>query len=313
MTSSSRRRSPRAPEPSAGVVAPTSSGRRRLPWRFGAAALVLVLAAAGYWWWVPVHQSDATRLAPLVPHRSPAGFGTKPSSAGPVPASRTSISAVENAAHRSPDATASYAIAWSGRKTKNAAVEVLLTLLPSAAQARTARTQAVRHYLGTKSLQSSGYRRSKRFTPTSVPGAAGALFVPASTGASTGKAAVAVLSRGRAVAVVLADAKGTTARSAVTTAAQRTWSRLGGEAAVSLELTTYPLVASVLYAAATAVLVTVVLGAAPARARLRRRRQAAWARAVERERRSRGRKVVRRRATGSRSPAWRPRAAARRR
>jgi hypothetical protein len=264
------------------------------------AALVLVAlvgAAVVYVVWIPVHAADADRLRSLIVSHPATGFVARPEDAEPVPTGSSPFAEVKTAARQTPEGTGGYSVEWKGKVDKKAIASVLLTLLPSTHAAGKVRAQAVKEYLEPTTLQTAGYTLGPRFSVTSVPGARGATFLPASGSTSTEPTSAVVLRVHHAVAVAVVETKQSAVRSEVSALARDEYRLLARTATgFSLASTTAPLVASVVYWGVVVVLIAATLTAPSVVRTVRRRRRVAREEALRRQRLSRGRKVVKRRA-----------------
>lgn len=283
-----------------------------------AVATILLVAVAGYAWLIPVRRADAARLATFAPTEPPAGFTRTPAGQGPVTASRIGLTELRDTSKADPNEAGAYSVEWVHHSAGTGAAEVIVLEVPTAADGATLRKEAANKFTGKKGVKASGATPGTSFAVASLPGVSGITFTtPSGTSTSTtgsaapsvGHGATVVVGRGRMVAVALVEEKGTSAVADVSELARRSLARLDARGAgVSLSTTSIPMVATLVYAAG----VVLVLGMSGAGVvtvrRVRRRRAAARVRAAERERLTRGRRVVKRQARrpGPRRPTrWR--------
>lgn len=267
-------------------------------WRWVLAAVVLGVGALGYVLWIPVRHPDPARVAALVVKTPVTGFLAHPRTAE-SDAAVSPLAAVKAAASATPGQTAVYTVAWKG-ETKKSASAVVVLALPTARDTTAARADAKKSYLSTTSLTSEGFGYSGTLSLPSVPGAAGATFVAGtspSVTATTRRTDAEVFSVGRVVAIATAQGKGAQAKTAVDALALAEYHHLRHVGArPSLAETSFPAVASLVYALVVAGVLAVGLLGPWALVAVRRRRIAAWEAAARRERASRGSKVVKRHA-----------------
>lgn len=272
-------------------------------WRWVLASVVLGVGALVYVLWIPVRQPDPARVAALVVTKPVKGFLAHPRAAESN-AAVSPLAAVKAAASETPGQTAVYTVAWKG-DTKKSASAVVVLALPTAHDTAAARADAAKSYLSESSLTSEGFGYSGTLALPSVPGASGATFVAGtspSVTATTRRTDAEVFSVGRVVVVATAQGKGAQAKTAVDALALAEYHHLRHIGArPSLGETSFPVVASTVYAVVAAAVLAVGLLAPWALVAFRQRRIAAWEAAVRRERASRGSKVVKRRA--GRAPA----------
>jgi hypothetical protein len=155
------------------------------------AVVVLAIAAVGYVEIIPinhpaVHHPEVTkavrtRLAELAPKESGiAGFKTKATSAGEVPAANAQVTVYEALAKKYPDQTGIYSIYWQGTaKGSSDQVGVVAFLLPTDADASTVLGALNKLELGAKSQSASSLKRAKAFTMPGLAGSQGSIFAPA--------------------------------------------------------------------------------------------------------------------------------------
>ncbi len=270
--------------------------RRVLP---ATAVIVLaVVAALGAVLVIQVRRPDQARLARLVTAAPPAGFKTRAASHSVVPASNGPYPALQAAAKHAPGSTGSYSVEWAGTASSGDSVSALVSLLPSASQASTARSQGVKSFLAANSYVSASapYSFHARFAVTGVPGADGAAYTP---GNKTNKESQAVVIErvGRVVALVLVQQSGgiaTAERSAVA-AAQAEYRRLVAVTpGFTLEASRWPVTATAVYSVAALLVVAAPVAVPVLVGRARRRRRAARLASARRQVLSRGGKIARR-------------------
>jgi len=289
---------------------------QRWRWRLARSGVVLVAAAVCWAVFVQQQRIDDGRLAALVVRRP--GFAQvrpTPVSARPLPASASTVALVRRAARTDPAHAGIYEIGWqsppSAKATTNAGL--LVQLLPTPAQAA-AVLAGVRHqYSASRSVGGDTYRRVARFAVPRVPGADGSVYritAPAASPAGAGIADVVTFQVGSVAVLELLQTTGSSIgppQAVVLAQAER--ERLVSRAAgLSLAVDHRPLGASVgLFAGAVVVaggVAVVPEGLGAWRRRRRQRRQERAAQLAMAERRSVGRRVVKR----HRAPAWQRRA-----
>lgn len=277
---------------------------RRL-WRWVAAAALICLAAVGYVVWIPVVRPNPAKVARLAVTAPVRGFDSHPTTTE-TDAAASPLAAVRKAASSAPGQTAVYTVAWKGAATKKSASALVVLALPSVGEAKTAQAEAEKSYLGQSSLTADGYGYGGKLKPA-VSGATGAYYLAGTSPtvtASTSRTDAELFRVGKVVAVATVQDTGAKADDAVAALVRAEHGHLERTTVGSLGETSYPLVATVVYAAVAAA-VLVALQLSPwAVTVVRRRREAAWEAAVRRERASRGSKVVKRRA--GRSAPGRP-------
>ena len=210
--------------------------------------LVLIAAAALYGQFVPVTHVERTRLANLLIVKPPAGLGTQPTKQNEVAAADSPFSGVQAAGKRSPNTTGSYTAEWVSPTSASDVDQLLVSLLPSVADADSVQTEANTMYLTSKSVPAQGYTLKGPFPVPGVPGAQSAEFTSATAGQPPFAAVVFRSKR----AVVVAFTLQTTAPGATSAAValsdaeyQHLLTVLPG---FTLVRTTRPLVASIVYA-----------------------------------------------------------------
>jgi len=142
-------------------------------------AVFLAAAAAVYLAFVSVDKVETGRLSRLVVTKPPAGFNPKPAAANTVPASSSQFAAVKAAGKRSPHSTGTYSIEWSDSTGGGSnAVSLVVSVLPTAADAAKVQSEAKSTYLSTGSLKSASYTYAGSVAVPSIPGASAAFFTP---------------------------------------------------------------------------------------------------------------------------------------
>jgi hypothetical protein len=266
------------------------------------AVLVLVVAAIGYELYIPIHHVERARLSRLAVIPPPAGFKAKPANASELAAADNPFAAFKTAASHSPNATGAYSVHWSDSASTSDIAQLLVAWLPSTADAAAVAKQATTTYLAPTSFKTDSYTLLGRLTVPGVPAAAGASFGPAPS-KGTERLSVATFQDGRFVVVDYVQQSGADKASAAAVAlAQAESARLKTVGSgFTLRVTSWPLVASLIYAGvavAIAVLVIVVpLGLARSRRHQRLARQAMARRAVQ----GRGHKIAKHQAARPRS------------
>lgn len=268
--------------------------------------MVVGLAVLGYALWIPVRHPAPGRVAALALTRPVQGLRPHPTTAESAP-SASPLAAVSAAAATTPGQTAVETVSWKGT-TKDTAAALVVLALPTVHDASLTRVQAEASYLSKTSLTSVGYGYGGPLTLPAVPGAKGASFVAGTSPtvtSSTRRTDAEVFALGRVVVVATAQGRGNDAKTRVDALAVAEYHHLrNGNSRPDLAETSFPLVASVVFAGAAAAVLAVTQLAPWALATVRGRRQAAWEEALRRERASRGSKVVKRRA--GRPPPGRP-------
>lgn len=280
-------------------------------WRWVAATVVAGLAVLGYAVWIPVRHPDPAKVARLALTAPLEGFRHRHGAESA--AADSTFAAVKSAAAATAGETAVYTVTWKGASKKSAAALVVVAL-PSTRDAAATRQEAKKAYLSQTSLTAEGYGYIGALRLPAVPGAQGATFAAGTSPTptpTTRRTDAELFSVGRLVVVATSEGTGAPAKAAVDALAVAEYRYLrhtGGRP--RLAETSFPLVASLVYAAVAAAVLVAVQLAPWVRTTVRRRRQAAWEAALRRERTSRGSKVVKRQAgrpgpgrSGPRRPA----------
>lgn len=273
--------------------------------------VVLALAAGGYFLFIPQTHVERSRLAKLViDHTALSQVPAKAKLSEAINPSQSTFAATRNAAKRAPGATGMYAREWYVSSSGPPEAGVVLQMLPDTATARTVFAAEVKQ-LGTKpTLTQETPTNPKRFSVPGVAGSQGISWIldDASTSAHApvGASYTVVYRVGRVVVselmVTTSPARDTAAISADAKANAALVARLAP--GISLVRTTWPFVASLVFAVVTVVVAAgAVLLPEWFGTQARRRRE----RHEEREQRrareqylARGRRTVRR----QRAPAW---------
>ncbi|HET6965150.1 MAG TPA: hypothetical protein VFH58_10295 [Acidimicrobiales bacterium] len=259
--------------------------------------LTLVLAAAGWDRYVVMRHPAPGRLTGLIVTSPPSGYAKKPANSHVVTTDSSPFAAYKAAAKRSPSETASYSLSWSRAKQSDDSATVLLSYLPSAADATKVEAQAESQFLARGSYKAENYSYAGVVAVDGIPGAKGAVFVPTS-GATPPVASVAFVT-GRVQALVLLGQAGTSAATGRTAAdlaraeyhhLQRT---LPG---FHLGVTAVPPVASAVYWAVVLGVLGLAVVIPVGVRRTRRRRLEARRRTARRQHQVRGSKIARRQA-----------------
>lgn len=252
---------------------------------------ILVVAIVVYALWIPVTRADGSRLAALVRSAPPQGLDLKPPTSRTIAASEYPFAEARAAAKSAPHETGVVSVEWQPKAKNGAGAEVLLTLLPSEADAAKVRAEAISSYVSTKALKSNSYTLKKRFTVKGVPGVAGVSFATSGSGKSTVDEVVFQVDR--AVEVAFMEGVGSRGVAQVSSFAQSQHGRLDQEVpGFSLATTSLPPGASFVYWVVTLAVVLVAVSVPPTIRRIRRRRRLTRAEARRRERSARGRKVL---------------------
>jgi hypothetical protein len=237
------------------------------------AVVVLAAAAFGYQALIPTTHIDRTRLAHLVlGEPGVTGYNVKPSQAAEQPATGLPLTTVTAAAKRSPNQTGVYSIEWI--KSQTDAAGLVAFLLPSDAQAAATLPEVRTGQLGATSYSSNGLTRRSTFAIAGVPGSEGALYSPtAKSAAPAPSLVITAFSYGRTVAMTELQSAAQTQADA-TTATVNEYAHLRQiEPGFTLKVVNYPVVATVLWAAAAVALAALVAFGPIAWSRLATRRR----------------------------------------
>ncbi len=265
-------------------------------------ALVLALAAAGWDRYIVVRHPAPKGLSALIAASPPAGFGVKPANSHVVTTDSSPFATYKAAAKRSPSGTAAYSLSWSGTKQPSDSATILLSYLPSAADADKVQAQAQTQFLAADSYKAENYTRSSgALAVTGVPGAVGAAFVPtASAGASaTVPLATVAFQTGRAEVLVLVGQSGppaTASRSAVELARAEYGRLQQALPGFRLGVTSVPATATAVYWAVVAGLIGLAVAIPLGVRRTRQRSVEARRRTAQHQHQLRGSKIARRQA-----------------
>lgn len=272
-------------------------------------AVVAIVVVAGilYAFWIPVTGAEAARLGDLAEKAPPEGLAVKAPKSTTLAGADMPFSQAKAAAHRAPNETGMVSVEWAPKAKNGAGGTVLLTLVPSEAEAKKVRTEALSGYTSSKTLKADGYTLKGRFEVPGVPESVGVNFT---TGGSSSTEVGEVIFRvARAVDVVIVEGAGSHSQALATTFAQHQHRLLEEElSGFSLTATSFPPVASAIYWGVVAVIALAVVSVPPTIRWVRRKRRLTRAEARRRERLARGRKVLKNqaRAPAPRRPAGRP-------
>ena len=220
------------------------------------AAIVAVLAIVGYFIVIPSDHTQRSRLAKLVVTTPPAGFTAKPSGSGEMAATANPFAAAKAAAKKSPNSTGSYSIAWNGTTAANS-LSLLVTMLPSTAEATTVLSQATTTYLQANSFTKEKFSLLHQFSVATPAGTTAATY----TSSAAQTAVVAYRSGGVVVVIFAEETKAAPAEQAATALAASESDQLQKiGSAVVLHWTTWPLVASLVYFVVALALVALIVG-----------------------------------------------------
>ena len=265
-----------------------------------AAGVLLVIALAVYVPLISVQRVQSGRLAHLVVSKPPAGFNPKPAAANPVAPSSSKFEAVKAAGRKSPDATGGYSVEWTDSSSPSSgsnAVSLVVSLLPNAGDAAKTQAEAKSTFASKDSLKADSYTYANPVEVPSVPGASGAFFTPATL---TNPPLVVVVFRvGRAQATEFIGLPGEkqSIEAEAVSFAQTEYEHLRAVLpGFSLSETTYPVVASIVYWAVTAVIVLAVVFGPVLRRRAVERRRVLAERARAQHKTVRGSKIAKRQA-----------------
>jgi hypothetical protein len=256
--------------------------------------IVLIVAAVGYVVLIPIHHVERARLSRLVVTRPVSGFKVKPTSSSQLAAASSPFAEVKTAAKKSPNSTGSYSIQWAATSSSSAGASLLASLLPSGSDANAVQAEAAKSYLAAASFKSESFTSEARLSVPSVAGAEAATFAPTSSKVHEGLGVVEFRVDHIVVVVIVAQqstpaAAGASAVS-LANAEYEHLRQLGS--GFSLTVTTWPLVASLIYGGVTLAIVAGLLLAPATVGRGRRRRVLAREEAARRELRGRGRKIA---------------------
>jgi hypothetical protein len=253
--------------------------------------VIVVVAAVLYALWIPVTIANGARLGELAQSQPPPGLDVKAPTSTALSPAEFPFSEAKAAARKAPHETGMASVQWSPKEKNKAGAEVLLTLVPSEADAAKVLAEAVSSYVSTKAIQSNGYTLIKRFSVSGVPGASGVSFTTG--GSSSTRVDEVVFQVDRAVEVAFIEAAGSDGQAKVTAFAQDQHRHLAQEIpGFSLAATSLPPVASGIFWGVTLAILLLVVSVPPTVAWIRRRRRLTRAEARRRERLARGRKVL---------------------
>jgi hypothetical protein len=279
---------------------------RRLPELL--ATVIVALGATGYVVFVQGSRVDRGHLATLiVPRTGSKVLKSKPVESQYVDPGKSGFAAMKKAAVVNPTETGGYGREWSGSTTSGDVATQLVEVLPTAAQAKVVRTEAVAEYSDSSTLAAQHTTVTARFHVPTVPGAFGVSFATAkstTTDAATGSAIVFRVGRVVSVGYVESTTGGLDPANAESLARAEHVLLEKSEPGFSMVQTTRPLALSVVYGVVTALAVGLVLVLPLGIRRRRVRRQAKREEQARHEYRARGGKAMRRR----RPPAWAQRA-----
>jgi hypothetical protein len=263
------------------------------------ALAVVVVAAVGFVVFIPTTRVNGADFSSLVvPHTGISQLVAKPEQWQAVPLRSSQFPALKGAAARAPQETGGWSALWGGSSTNVADyAELLVTQLPSAAEARTVQGDMEAVYLKPTAWSSQSLARTSMFHLATLPHSEGAMFAKAKTTSGPGASlATITFSLGHVAALEFVELS-TPARAAAAGLAQREVAVLNRvEPRLSLARTVLPPVASLVYwlVAATlglaAVFIPILVSQARARNQARQRYQYA----------ARGSKLLRRRAAPQR-------------
>lgn len=246
---------------------------------------------------LPIRHVERSQLARLAVTAPPPDFKVKPN-VEIVPASQNPFAGVTAASKRSPNATGQYSVEWSGSSSPNDAATILVSLLPSASQAKAVQSEAVKDNLGAASYATEHYGQKATFSVPQVPGAEAATYSPTPpTGAPD--LGVVVDRVDRVVVLELVRQTGGTAQVQSTSSSVSDSEYLHLRATVSgfsLVRTHWPLLAILIYGAVSLVLAALIVTTPPLIRRVRRKRRMAQHEAARRLVLQRGGKVAKRQA-----------------
>ena len=260
--------------------------------------LYLLLALVGWTRYVIMHPVDKAKLAGLVVADPPAGFTKKPASSNVVSPSSDPFATYKTIAKRSPGQTAAYSVSWTNPKASNDSATILVSYLPSAADAQQVQAQAKTQFLGAQAFKSENYQYVQSLPVPGVPGGGAAVFKAAGT-ATTPPVSAVVFATGRVQVLELIGQAGTPAGTGATaTALARSEYEHLTKVLPSflLHRTSIPAVATAVYWGVAAGIVVLAVVIPMAVRRTRRRRVEARMRSARRQQQVRGSKIARRQA-----------------
>ena len=262
-----------------------------------------VLLAAALAIYLPVMSVDKVqrgRLASLVVPKPPAGFNPKPVAANPISPSSSQFEAVKAAGKRSPDSTGGYSIEWTDASAPSSgtnAVSLVVSVVPSPADAVKVQAQAESAYASKSSLKADGYTYANPVPVPSIPGAAAAFFTPSTL--TNPPLVVVAFHVGRAQVtefIGIPGEKQAIENEAVSFARSEYDHLRAVLPAFSLSTTSYPLVASLVYWLVAAAVVLAVVFGPFLRGRTLERRRVLAERARVQHKTVRGSKIAKRQA-----------------
>ena len=268
------------------------------------ATLIMVVSVVGYMVFVHSSHLDRKDLSSLVIEQTGVeALKPQPVESELVAPAKSSFTEMKKAWSIDPSQTGGYGKEWSGSTTSGDAVTQLVELLPTSAEAKLVRAEAVAEYSDTKTLKAADTTLTSRFTLSTVPGAVGVTLVTAKSGTTSATSGTAIVYQiGRVVAVeyIQSSTGGLTRANATTIAVAEHALLERNEPTFSMVVTSRPLWSSVIYILAAVVLIGLVLivprwvGRRRIHQHARRETQARY------EYRARGAKAMRRR----RPPTW---------
>jgi len=259
--------------------------------------LTLVVAAIVAINVLPIQHVERSRLARLAVTAPPPGFKAKPS-VEIVPANSNPFPGVTTASKRSPNATGQFSVEWPGSSSANDAATILVSLLPSTSQAKAVQSEAIKNNLGAASYAAESYGHQVPFAVSEVPGAEAATYSPTSSN-SAPQLGVVVERVDRVVVLGLVRQTGaaTQVKSTSSSVAQAEYRHLLPiVSGFSLVRTHWPLLALLIYGAASLLLAALAIAIPPLTGRVRRKRRAAQEVAARRLVLQRGGKLAKRQA-----------------
>jgi hypothetical protein len=273
------------------------------------AAVVVILAVIGYFLFIRTSRADPQLLSRLViSHTSVPRLQHREAVVSrSVPPSGSSFAVVRQSAKKNPNETGLYEIEWEVSASSPPQAGILLSLLPTDADATRAFHDSVKLLSSTPKLENATGSKPTPFPVPSVPGARASSSHLSSSGKSVGYSYGIDVHSGRAVASIFVVTSDTTfSPSAAIKDAQNEYSVLvSNEPGFSLVQTVTPLVATIVYVAVAAVIAVGAFFVPEWAMRTRRRRRERHAqRERDRQRsqyRARGRRAVQR----HKAPAWR--------
>jgi predicted RNase H-like HicB family nuclease len=236
--------------------------RRKLTFSLAAVAIVLLGSVIGYLTLIPQTHVVSSRLAQLVTIRPGVkAFDIKPTSSLVQPVAKSGIKPLVAAAKQFPAETGIYSRVWRPSSNAAAATEIIAFLSPTTTTARSVYQLLNTQQLGSKSYAASSLARRSTFHVSGIAGSSGATYsssAKSTTATASPTLGEAIFRVGRVV--TLTETLSTSnAQSTVQVIARSEATQLRSVGSgFTLAVTTYPPVASIVWAVVTLVLLLVV-------------------------------------------------------